>query len=132
MKSPKDQSRRHAVKAIFRQGYHPAGNGHVIDLTSDLPSDWSAFKPWVAKERELIALETEVTEAAGQKMSLRERTVNLHLEVLLVVVFVGIEISMLIINPALFALSLSIVGTTVVALRRRGRGLNKTEEEGDP
>jgi hypothetical protein len=84
-------------------------------------------------QRELNSLKTDEAAPRSLQMSLRERTVWLGLEVLLTLVFVGIEIFMFVFNPALFALNLSIVGATVVSLLRTGKkDSSEAEEEGDP
>jgi phosphate/sulfate permease len=88
----------------------------------------------------LIGLELAAAGAAGEQMSLRERTVRLRLEVfkyvlaaLLVLAIIGLQIAVFVISPLLFSFNLLLAA--LGAWRHFGRKEKSTADdksEGDP
>lgn len=129
-----DQPRRRNTEAVFRSGGRPAGNGHQPHPDHPDPTpDWAGVEKRLEISKQLIDLEVEADKPKRQRMARLERTVRLRLEVLLTLAFVGLEIAMFIVSPALFAFTLSVAGATALGLLRRGeRKAKELEDEGDP
>lgn len=128
MPDSQDQPRPRGTEAVFRSSSQsPSGNQQRLDSLLEM-------------SKGLIDLELAATEPAGERMSLRERTVRLRLEVfkyvlaaLLTLTVVGLQIAAFVVSPLLFSFNLLVAA--LAAWRHFGKKAPASaddEGEGDP